>query len=699
MEFLTSLLPTLQHLGFLGYWLVLLVSLGESLAFVGTVVPGGVIVVLAGFFSARGYLDLGDLIWFAAIGAILGDSISYWLGSKGAQLFRSENKILKLSLLEKGETFFKKHGNKSILLGRFIGPLRPIVPFVAGLFKMNIRSFFVWNVTSAFLWATSYLLLGYFFGGAIQALETWSTRVGFFVLIVVLSAIVLWFLVKKSRALFSLMFSVGMSIKEAIISNPDIRKLVGRHPHLFAFIKRRLNKERFSGLPLTLLLVGFIYVLSLFFGIVQNVISSDVIVAADIRVANLLFAFRDPELLAFFTWITVLGKWQLVISGAIVTSLILWLLSKRAYIFPLWITLLGSELFSLLGKLAIHRPRPDVAYYMESGFSFPSGHATIAVAFYGFLSYVLFRESRHWSHKVNAMFWGLVIILAIGLSRLYLGVHYVSDVWGGYLAGLLWLIIGITLFEWIRAWRKTEPTIISSKVKIISGALILAQFVLYVAFASRDQPPLNIPLPNKEITITDDILGPFKDKTLPVFTETLLGTRQEPLSLLVVAKDDAQFTEAMNRAGWLTADQATFSAVLNLAKRAALGQSYPTAPMTPSFWNAVVHDFGFEKETETQSARERHHARFWRTNLETAYGNRVYVGTASLDIGLKWLVIHRVGSDIDTERELLFSDLQNAQLIATSSKQSFVTPRIGENFGGDAFFTDGKVYTVILKDE
>lgn len=697
MEFLNSLLPAIQHFGFFGYWIVLLASLGESLAFVGTVIPGGVIVVLAGFFSARGYLDLGDLIWFAAIGAILGDSISYWLGTKGAQLFRSENRILKLSLLEKGETFFKKHGNKSILLGRFIGPLRPIVPFVAGLFKMNKRSFLVWNITSAFLWATSYLLLGYFFGGAIDVIEMWSTRAGFFALIVFFSLGILWFLIKKSPALISLMFSVGGSIKEAIISNPDIRKLVERHPYFFAFVKRRLNREKFSGLSLTLLCVGFIYVLSLFFGIVQDVVSSDLIVAADIRVANLLFAFRDAELLTLFTWITVLGKWQIVVSGAIVASLVLWLWRKRTYIFPLWITIVGSEIFNLLGKLAFHRPRPDVAYYMESGFSFPSGHATIAVAFYGFLTYVLFRESKHWGRKANAIFWGLTIIFAIGLSRLYLGVHFVSDVWGGYLSGLLWLIIGITFFEWIRTWRKTEPIGVSSRVKIISSALILLQLGLYVVFASHYQPPRNVPLPDKVIILTENILEPFSDSALPVFTETLIGTKQEPLSFLIVAKNDTLLIEVMNRAGWRTADQATFSTVFNLAKFAALSQSYPTAPMTPSFWNAVVHDFGFEKETETQSVRERHHARFWRTSLETADGNRVYVGTASLDIGLKWLVTHKIGPDIDTERELLFTDLQNTGLIATSNRESFTTPTLGENFSGDAFFTDGKMYLIFFE--
>ncbi|MEK7627601.1 MAG: DedA family protein [Patescibacteria group bacterium] len=141
MEFINSFLSTIQHLGIFGYWAILLISLLESLAFIGVMIPGATIIVFAGFLSAQGYLDFGDLILFAAIGAMLGDSLSYYLGIKGIKFFRSENKFLKLSHLEKGERFFRKHGNKSIFLGRFIGPIRPIIPFIAGLSRMNKWSF------------------------------------------------------------------------------------------------------------------------------------------------------------------------------------------------------------------------------------------------------------------------------------------------------------------------------------------------------------------------------------------------------------------------------------------------------------------------------------------------------------------------------------------------------------------------------
>lgn len=135
------------------------------MAFVGTLVPGSMLMYLVGFISSGGYLNIVTLIWFAAAGAILGDGLSYFLGTKGKRFFHNENRFLKLSHLERGEEFFRKHGPKSVFLGRFVGPLRPIIPFIAGLSRMDKKIFLLWNISSAFLWSASHLLIGYFFGG------------------------------------------------------------------------------------------------------------------------------------------------------------------------------------------------------------------------------------------------------------------------------------------------------------------------------------------------------------------------------------------------------------------------------------------------------------------------------------------------------------------------------------------------------
>jgi len=145
MDFLNSLLPAIEHFHLLGYWVVLFVSILESLAFVGIAIPGTTFIILVGFISAKGYLSLTNLIWFAAIGAIIGDVLSYYLGRHTKKFFKDDSKIFKSKYLEKGRSFFEKYGGRSVFLGRFIGPIRPIIPFVAGMFKMDRKRFLLWN--------------------------------------------------------------------------------------------------------------------------------------------------------------------------------------------------------------------------------------------------------------------------------------------------------------------------------------------------------------------------------------------------------------------------------------------------------------------------------------------------------------------------------------------------------------------------
>jgi len=185
-------LPTLRDAGALGYWAVLVVSALESLAFVGLLIPGTVFMVTVGFLCSQGMFDLGDVFWFAVAGAIIGDGASFYLGRRGAR-WLTAGRIGERwrEVLTRGEHFFRRHGNKSVFLARFVGPLRPVVPFVGGMFAMPARVFLVWNVASAFLWSASYLLAGYFFGATVAL--AWSSRVGLTLLaVVVVVALVCW---------------------------------------------------------------------------------------------------------------------------------------------------------------------------------------------------------------------------------------------------------------------------------------------------------------------------------------------------------------------------------------------------------------------------------------------------------------------------------------------------------------------------
>lgn len=180
----------------------------------------------------------------------------------------------------------------------------------------------------------------------------------------------------------------------------------------------------------------------------------------DIAINNFLLILRTSALTKIFLWITLLGDVKIIIIFVVITILFFWFKHWRFYIAPLILSIIGSELFVFLGKLFFHRNRPEFAVYQEHSFSFPSGHATIAVVFYGFLIYLFLFNIKRLSYKISIFLIGLFFILIIGFSRLYLGVHYLSDVLAGYLLGVLWLVLGIYLSEYL---------VKKLKIKVISN--------------------------------------------------------------------------------------------------------------------------------------------------------------------------------------------------------------------------------------
>lgn len=210
---------------------------------------------------------------------------------------------------------------------------------------------------------------------------------------------------------------------------------------------------------------------------------------ADAGAEKIFYSFREPRLTTVFVWISLLAKWQVALNFAAISSLILWLWKKRAFAVSLWIIIIGGGLSGYISKLAFSRQRPGAALYIEDTFSFPSAHSIIAVAFFGFIIYIFIRDARKRERKILALFGGLTLILSIGISRLYLGAHFLSDVLGGYILGSFWLAMGVIVAEQLNSRRKMEmSTVPSRRIKIISGALILSGLVFYISFALVYKP-------------------------------------------------------------------------------------------------------------------------------------------------------------------------------------------------------------------
>lgn len=182
------------------YIIVGLIAFGESLAVFGLIVPGTVLLFGIGALIGSGTLALWPTLLAVTLGAIVGDAVSFWLGHHFRDHLRDVWPFRRYPLLmQNGEAFFQRHGGKSILLARFIGPVRPIVPAVAGMMQMPVARYLTINVLSALLWAPAYLLPGAVFGYALEDAAATTTRL---IVLILLSLVVLWALFWLLRSAF-----------------------------------------------------------------------------------------------------------------------------------------------------------------------------------------------------------------------------------------------------------------------------------------------------------------------------------------------------------------------------------------------------------------------------------------------------------------------------------------------------------------
>lgn len=199
--YINLILNEIERFGPHVYFLFFCIAIIESFVLTGLFIPGTVLIVLIGFIASQGVLDLSTLWLIVASGALIGDAFSFHFGlTQGRRYAEKINRLFKTDYIKLGEEFFERHGDKSILIGRFVALLRTFVPFTAGLMKMSKRKFIIWNTLSAALWAGTYLLLGYFFGAALNQVIIWSGRGAAVLLFVVVCLLASYIIREKIKA-------------------------------------------------------------------------------------------------------------------------------------------------------------------------------------------------------------------------------------------------------------------------------------------------------------------------------------------------------------------------------------------------------------------------------------------------------------------------------------------------------------------
>ncbi|GAC1361607.1 MAG: hypothetical protein NVSMB32_00810 [Actinomycetota bacterium] len=434
----------LQLHGWVALAIIFAVPALEASAFLGFLFPGEIAVLLGGVLAYQGRVPLWAAMLAAASGAVVGDSAGYFIGRRwGRGLLHGtlgRLPIIRKHLdrhLDAAEAYVRRRKGSAVLFGRFTAALRVMVPGLAGIAGVHYPTFFAYNLVGGVVWGAGFVLLGYLGGASYHRVATIASRVGLLLLVLVVLGLVASRLTRSLREKDSAL----QRRLERLGAIPPLAWVRDRFPRQVAWVRARLDPTGPRGFGLTFSLAFAALAGWAFGGLTQDVVAHDEMFFVDPKVASWFVAHRVHWLTEAVRVVTWLGSLAVVMPLA--TALAGWFLLRRKDWRPL--VMLGCALGGAIGtyvvvKQIIGRPRPAMSTWLGhfTGSSFPSGHATQVATFFAMAALVL---STGASTKRRVLVWGVAaaVILIVGLSRLYLGAHWLSDVMAGWAVGALWI--------------------------------------------------------------------------------------------------------------------------------------------------------------------------------------------------------------------------------------------------------------------
>jgi membrane protein DedA with SNARE-associated domain/membrane-associated phospholipid phosphatase len=422
----------------LGDWTYLLVgglAFLETGAFVGLVAPGEFTVILGGVIAGQGEIDIFLLIGIVWFSAILGDTTSFLIGRRlGRNFLLKHGPRVRISRerLQQVERYFQRHGGKTILIGRFIGLVRALAPFVAGASGMRYVRFLPYSTLGTGLWAATFSLIGFFFYRSFSRVADIAGRatVGFGIVVGVIVAIV--YVYRRLRheedrrrlAQWIDRQPVLRPVAAAVrpvwrVTWPRVRFLIGR------LTPGNLGIEFTTALAV--LAAGF-YVFVLY---TIGVADDPGPTRADRELLEVSNDLRAQAAIDVLKVVTDLGSAPVVVGLVLVSSIVLAIRWRPVEFVALAGGLMTVYVAVHLAKAGIDRPRPPASLVDTSKSSFPSGHATYSTA-YVTMALIAARVLPGIASRAALVLASLAVVAVVGLSRVYLHAHYWSDVVGGW---------------------------------------------------------------------------------------------------------------------------------------------------------------------------------------------------------------------------------------------------------------------------
>lgn len=591
-----------------GWALVFFVAFAESLALIGILLPGVMILFGVGALIGLGVLELLP-IWLAATsGAFLGDSLSYLLGRSYREHLLEIWPFSQFpGTMQRGRNFFHRHGERSVFAGRFIGPLRPIIPAVVGILDMKPSRFLVSDFAASVAWAPVFLLPGVFFGASLEVASEYAGRL---VVLLILVLFLLWAAWWLLRLIYK--FLVARSARW-------MRRAIHwsrRHPVLGRIAGPLLDPSQPEVLSVTML--GILLVL-LFWGVIMLGFMGPFAPQPegfDRAVADFALALRndltDPVMVA----LSQLSRWQVTLLAAI--AVLLWLLGAGQVSAALhWLAAIGGgALIQWLLTLSL-RATPQVSAVGSEAFPGPSSAMGLAAVVLSFFAVLVAREfqrnHRQWPYLAS----GLMLLLLF-LARVYLGLEWFSGALLGVLIGLAWVaVVGIAYRQ-----RRLEPFSGAVAATIFYSALLFLFIWQISKNVESDLARLHSPVIEQEMPATAWWRGGWAE--LPVERTQLASVAARRFNLQVAVSLE-RLQEMLSRQGWKAVEPADWRWFVQSLNPSPDEESLPL----------IARSFHGRSEAllmqqEVPGDRRQRTIRFWDSGLRLMPGRKVlYLGQFS----------------------------------------------------------------------
>jgi membrane protein DedA with SNARE-associated domain/membrane-associated phospholipid phosphatase len=445
--------------GALGTWTYLLVGVLcflESGAFVGLVIPGETAIIVGGVVAAQGELDIVVLIAIVWASAVAGDLFSFMLGRRlGREFLVKHGPKVQITAerIEQVERFYDRHGGKAVFLGRWVGLVRAVSPFLAGSSGMPLRRFVPYDVLAAGAMGTLFCMVGFVFWHSLDKVleiaKKGALALGTTIVVVVaIVAAARWLRQDENRDRLDAWVEAHERTPVLGHAIRGGRVLGNRLARPARFVWDRLTPGEL-GLELTTLLSVAAVGSFVFFGYLIAIDPVTELTAGDRRGARWSSALETGWLTDLAKLLTHLGALPVAGGALVLTALVL--LWRRHGLEGL--ALLGGLALTYVGvhvtRSAFGRPRPLDALVDASGSAYPSAHAAYAVCWVA-VAVALRHAIPGLAVRAVLLIAGIAIAVVVGLTRIYLRAHWFSDVAGGWglaamcfsLAGMVALVVG-----------------------------------------------------------------------------------------------------------------------------------------------------------------------------------------------------------------------------------------------------------------